>query len=208
MIATLLDALAASRRLGFLGPGPVEDHLHHARAFARAVPDAPGRAVDLGTGGGLPGLVLAAECWPATRWWFVDAQARRTEFLREAVAALGLDDRVDVVTGRAEEVGRSPLREAADLVVARSFGAPAVTAECAAPLLAVGGHLVVSEPPAADRAVRWPDAGLAALGLAFGDGCVDDQGDQPVHLAVLAKVAPSDERHPRRTGVPGKRPLW
>ena len=48
-------------------------------------------------------------------------------------------------------------------MTARSFGPPAATAECAAPLLAVGGLLVVSEPP--DGPDRWPADALAALGL-------------------------------------------
>ena len=53
------------------------------------------------------------------------------------------------------------LRAAFDLVVARSFGAPAVTAECAVGFLATGGHLAVSEPPEPE-ADRWPPEGLAA----------------------------------------------
>ena len=138
----LLAVLDRSRALGFLGPGPVEDHLHHALAFARAVATPPARALDLGAGGGLPGLVLASRIWPGTSWTFLDAQQKRTEFLREVVTDLGLDDRVAVITERAEVLGRSPdHRGVYDLVVSRSFGPPAVTAECGAPLLRPGGRL-------------------------------------------------------------------
>ena len=150
MTLELTDLLEEARQRGFLGPGPVEPHLDHARAFAVAAGAPPARAADLGAGGGLPGLVLAAEFWPDAKWVFVDAQQKRTEFLREAVEDLGLDDRVHVLTERAELVGQDlDHRGTYDLVVSRSFGPPAVTIECAAPLLRVGGAFVVSEPPLA-----------------------------------------------------------
>lgn len=207
MTDALVEVLTRSRSLGFLGPGPVEDHIRHGLAFAEVVPSAPARALDLGAGGGLPGLVLATHRWPACRWTFLDAQTRRTAFLEEAVAELGLGQRVAVVTDRAERTGRSAdQRGSYDLVVARSFGPPAVSVECAAPLLRPGGLLVVSEPPTA-AADRWPTAGLA------GAGCSPAQhrtvvGDPETHLVVITRTGDPIERLPRRVGVPAKRPLF
>jgi 16S rRNA (guanine527-N7)-methyltransferase len=209
LTATLTGLLERSRQLGFLGPGPIEAHIPHALAFASASHPDPARALDLGAGGGLPGLVLAASVWPATVWTFVDANLRRTDFLREAVDALDLGARVEVITERAEVVGQdATLRGTYDLVVARSFATPAVTAECAAPLLRVGGRLVVSEPPDVDLAARWPREPLAAMGFAPPDARTVDLDDGPVHLAVieLAELAPA--RLPRRVGIPVKRPLF
>lgn len=210
MTDQLVALLEESRRRGFLGPGPVEDHLDHARAFAVAAGRAPGRAVDLGAGGGLPGLVLAAIEWPSTRWVFLDAQLRRTTFLQEAVEELGLADRVEVVTARAEEFGRLPERRSAhDLVVSRSFGPPAVTVECAAPLLAVGGVLVVSEPPSGDAASRWPTDGLAMCGAGpVATVVVEAAAGRTAHLVRIDQVERCDERYPRRVGIPAKRPLF
>ncbi|MGZ4710399.1 MAG: RsmG family class I SAM-dependent methyltransferase, partial [Acidimicrobiales bacterium] len=144
----LVGVLERSRDLGFLGPGPVEPHIEHARRFSAALTGPrPARALDLGSGGGLPGLVLIL-AWPSTVWCLLDANQRRTDFLTDAVDELGVADRVTVVRGRAEEVAHDPAhRGRFDLVVARSFGKPAVTAECAAGFLVVGGMLVVSEPP-------------------------------------------------------------
>ena len=151
-----------ARAHGFLGPRPVIEQARHALAFLAAPTDEPQQAVDLGSGGGIPGLVLARHGWPGCRWLLLEAGARRSDFLRQAVTALRLEDRVEVVQGRAEEMGRDPQRRhVADLVVARSFGPPAVTAECAAPLVAVGGMVVVSEPPVVVRrplAERRPGA--------------------------------------------------
>ncbi|MGH9120995.1 MAG: RsmG family class I SAM-dependent methyltransferase, partial [Acidimicrobiales bacterium] len=105
-----------------------------------------GLSVDLGSGAGLPGLVLACS-WPESRWILMDSSTRRTAWLASAVERLGVSARVRVLCARAEVVGRGELRGSIHHVVARSFGAPAVTAECAAPLLRIGGSLVVAEPP-------------------------------------------------------------
>lgn len=210
MTDLLAELLRESRRRGFLGPGPVEDHLDHARAFAVAAGVEPATALDLGAGGGLPGLVLAAEAWPECRWVFLDAMQKRTDFLREAVEALDLAERVRVLTVRAEEAGRDPgCREVHDLVVARSFGAPAVALECAAPLLATGGWLVVSEPPDGPAQDRWPAAGLDQLGCGPAEAVeVAARGSATRRFVRIAKVASVPDRYPRRVGVPTKRPLF
>lgn len=208
MTDQLIGLLTESRQRGFLGPGPVEDHLDHARAFAVPVGRAPERALDLGAGGGLPGLVLAATMWPATRWTFLDAMAKRTAFLIEAVDALGIGERVEVVTARAEELGRQDEhRGAYDLVVARSFGAPAVALECAAPLLRVGGSFVGSEPPTVPIEQRWPVDGVALLcgGIPT---AITVEGVEPVHLVVIEQQEACPDRFPRRVGIPAKRPLF
>jgi 16S rRNA (guanine527-N7)-methyltransferase len=194
----LLAQLERSRQLGFLGPGPVDAHLRHSEAYLGALVDVTGTVVDLGSGGGVPGLVVAV-ARPDLHLVLVDAMAKRCRFLVEAARALDLD--AEVVEGRAEEIGRSAWRGRADAVIARSFGPPAVTAECAAPLLRVGGWLVVSEPPEATS--RWPAGDLAVLGLQPADRCIDG-----VTLQVLAQVAPCPARFPRRTGIPAKRPLF
>jgi len=140
----------------------------HARGFAAATPPPASTDLvcDLGSGGGLPGLILAVEVWPESRWVLLEAMAKRSELLVWAVGHLGIGDRVAVVHGRSEHVGRpgEPLRAACRLVTSRGFGAPATTAEAAAPLLAPGGRLVVSEPPGS-RGERWPADGLEPLGL-------------------------------------------
>ncbi|MEX2659219.1 MAG: RsmG family class I SAM-dependent methyltransferase [Acidimicrobiales bacterium] len=208
---TLTAVLEQARTLGFLGPGPVANHVEHAVAFLDLLEDGPGAEgpfVDLGSGGGVPGLVLAT-LLPRSRWVLLDSMVRRTRFLDVAVAALGLEDRVEVVTARAEAAGRDPGRRGAHrAVVARSFAAPPVLAECAAPLLRPGGTVIVSEPPAeadADgpRPGRWPRAGLAEVGLAL-----DHWVAGPPSLIRLRAEAGCPRRFPRPTGVPGKQPLW
>jgi 16S rRNA (guanine527-N7)-methyltransferase len=208
--ARLIEVLERSRGLGFLGPGSVRVHVDHAAGFAAGIEPAPVQFLDLGSGGGVPGLVLARR-WPASRAVLLDARERRCGFLREAVRDLDLGERVVVVWARAEEAGhRDYLRGVFDVVVARGFGPPAVTAECGAPFLRVGGTLAVSEPPgdgdagaAPNASDRWAAAGLARLGLAVGRSWTDGYRYQ-----ALDQVEPCPSRYARNPGVPGKRPLF
>lgn len=206
MVGPILERSAA---LGFLGGMPISEQIEHAVGFGKAAEEhlgrAPSSALDLGTGGGIPGLVLAA-VWPSLELTLFDANERRTLFLAEEIESWGVSDQVSVLRGRAEESGRDPrLRGAFELVTARSFGSPAVTAECAAPLLASDGILVVSEPPDADPSVRWPVEGLAIVGLA--PGRVYRHRDR-FSYQVLVKTGATPDRFPRRTGIPTKRPLF
>ncbi len=190
--SVLVEVLGEAAGLGFLGPGPVEAHIIHAARFADALrPTAD--VLDLGSGGGMPGLVLAA-LHPDLMVVLLDARTNRTDFLARAVGRLGWAARVTVVAGQAETLGRSPdWRGRCSAVVARSFGSPSVTAEDAAPFLAVGGQLLVSEPPDSS-AGRWPAAGLALVGL---------EADEPMEgLASFTQARPCPDRFPRRRQRP------
>jgi 16S rRNA (guanine527-N7)-methyltransferase len=158
----LYDVLSEASELGFIGGHSLVDHVAHARRFGDALAGVD-TVLDLGSGGGLPGLVLAWD-QPDLAVVLLDANSKRTDFLQRAVGRLGLGERVQVWAGRAETIGRDASRRASQAaVVSRSFGSPSRSAECASPFLRVGGRFVVSEPPAV--ADRWPAAGLARLGL-------------------------------------------
>jgi 16S rRNA (guanine527-N7)-methyltransferase len=192
----LEEVLTEARGLGLLGPGPVGAHIAQAQLFAAASPAPPGHFLDLGSGAGVPGLVLLRS-WPESRASLLDGSDRRAAFLRRAVIRLGLEERAEVIAARAEEAGRdADLRGAFDLVVSRGFGPPALTAECAAPFLQVGGGLLVSDPPGG--ADRWPAPALAALGL------VPDPIAGPIRRLVQASACP--DAYPRRR--PARPPLF
>ncbi|MCI4354437.1 MAG: class I SAM-dependent methyltransferase [Thermoplasmata archaeon] len=205
----LLEVLTEARTRGFLGPGPVEHECRHAEDLALAIEPFSGAFLDLGSGGGVPGLVLAQQ-WPEARGVLLDSHQRRCSFLRTALARLGLEDRIQVACGRAESLARTPaLREQFDLVVARAFAGPAATAECGVAFLTPSGRLVVTEPPHDPKetevdAVRWPPAGLTELGFS---GAVRVRHGE-AGAVVLERSGALDERWPRREGVPAKRPRW
>ncbi|MBA3653781.1 MAG: class I SAM-dependent methyltransferase [Actinobacteria bacterium] len=198
--------MEAAQERGFLGPAPVEEHWRHALGFAAAIAGSetkmPSTALDLGAGGGVPGLALA-EHWPSSRWTLLDAELRRVRFLAEAVEDLGWGQRVTVVHARAEEAARTDMRGSVELVCARSFGSPAVTAECGAPFLRVGGVLVVSDPPSGGGD-RWPAAGVAELGLDVSAHVAVDGG----HFTVLRQAQPTPEKYPRRPSARTRHPLF
>jgi 16S rRNA (guanine527-N7)-methyltransferase len=201
----LTAQLEQARKRGMLGPGPVETHLEHAGAMASAVdPHFRGRFLDLGSGAGVPGLFLLA-VWPEARGTLLDARRRRCLFLKTSLEELGLGDRGSIACGQAEELARRPaFRGQYDLVVARGFGAPGTTAECAVGFLRSGGRVVVSEPPGEPDGARWPAGGLEELGLLGPEMRGGDVG----RFAVLTTEGPPTDRWPRRVGVPGRRPLW
>ena len=198
----LLEVLERSKELGFLGPGAVRAHVLHARAFLPEVADAS-TVLDLGSGGGVPGLVLAWDR-PGTELLLLDAMEKRCRFLEWAV------DRLDrplarVRCGRAEELARDPaLRGGFDVVTARSFAPPPVAAECAAGFLHVGGRLVVSEPPQEGSIDRWPAGPLDELGMRP----TGVSATETATLQVVEQFRECPERFPRRVGVPAKRPLF
>ena len=198
------QVLERAKALGFLGPGAVSEHLEHAQAYEAACDGAfTGRAADLGSGGGVPALPLAL-AWPASTWVLIDRSERRAAFLEDAVRTLGISDRVQVRNEPAERSGRDlELRGQLHLVVARSFGPPGTAAECAAPLLALGGLLVVSEPPSPSTA-RWPTDELARLGLGPARLLTTSTGT----IAVLEQRTPCPDRYPRTEGKPAKAPLF
>ena len=197
----LEGVLRDAQRIGLLGRDPVRRHIEHASAWADAL--VPDRFLDLGSGAGVPGLVLAW-IWPEVEGVLLDGQVKRAAWLRAAVARLGLHHRITVVEGRAEELAHGPgLREAFPLVVARGFGPPATTAEIGSGFVTTGGSLTVSEPPQPDPD-RWPAAELSTLGLEIFSEVVQSGG----RFVILRKHSPLDEHLPRQRGLPLRNPLW
>jgi 16S rRNA (guanine527-N7)-methyltransferase len=201
----LPHALENPRARGFLGPQALGPQVLHAEGFAlcweaiRAAP--PDSFLDLGSGGGLPGLVLL-DRWRC-RAVFLDSMNKRSNFLSDVVNWSDSPEG-EVVTARAEEAARRPEFDGVfDLVTARSFGPPAVTAECAVRFLKVGGALVVSEPPDDAETGRWKPSGLGQLGLT--DLGRTRQGSA---FRVLVKERVTAQRFPRESGIPKKLPLF
>lgn len=156
----LIETLRLAQRLGMLGPMPIGAAIAHARAFVAVLDTTHGRVVDLGSGAGLPGLVIAHDR-PDLEAVLVDRRAKRADALERAVRRLGMADRVSV---RCEDVRDTIQSEGAvfDAVTARSFGPPETTLAFAAALRAPHGVIVISDPPAGDR---WADAAVDRLGL-------------------------------------------
>jgi 16S rRNA (guanine527-N7)-methyltransferase len=166
---------------------------------------AAGSVADLGSGAGLPGLVLAAAL-PAVEFHLVESQQSRCAYIGASAAAMGLHN-VRVVCARAEEWPDG--RGAHDLVVTRALAPQAVVLEYAAPLLAAGGHLVEWRGRRDADQETWALRAAAELGLEREEirSVSPFAAAQDRHLHVFRKVADTPERFPRRPGVAARRPL-
>ena len=163
------------------------------------------KVVDVGSGGGLPGLPLKI-ARPDLSVTLVEADQEKAAFLVRACADLGLRD-VQVLARRAEEVGHEPLyREAFDIAVARALAPMRVLAELCLPLVKVGGRLLAQKTEAeelseAGHAIEAMGgvlrAVVAAPSAARGSGTV----------VIVDKVRSTPPAYPRRPGIPGRRPL-
>ncbi|HET9416302.1 MAG TPA: 16S rRNA (guanine(527)-N(7))-methyltransferase RsmG [Candidatus Limnocylindria bacterium] len=160
-------------------------------------------AVDLGSGGGVPGVVLAL-ARPDVAWTLVDAVRKKADALRSFADALRLTN-VTVVAERAEILGRGAARESHDAATARACAALPVLAEYALPLVRIGGSLLAWKGRIGSEELEAGEAASAVLG----------GGPTEVRPSVVAghsfvlvpKVGPTPERYPRRPGLPARRPL-
>lgn len=187
----------------------VEKHALDALLGLTELPADADSLVDVGSGGGVPGIPLAL-ARPGWRVTLIESERRKAAFLEEAARALGIADRVTVRAERAERAGRDPaLRDAAAAAVVRAVGAAATCLELALPLVRPGGRAVLYRGPAhADEDLAAARAAAPLLGggaprsraLALPSGAGRC-------LLIVPKVAPTPERFPRRDGVPAKRPL-
>lgn len=168
-------------------------------------------AVDVGSGAGLPALVLALAL-PGLEVVALEATAKKCRFVAAAVARLGLVN-ARVVCSRAEEVSaRVPpegLRESFDVAVVRAVGPLAVIAELAVPLVRPGGAFVAMKGPLSDQERLQGESALAILG----GGQLDAVRVEPFPgaterwLYMSAKQTRTPPRYPRRVGVAAKKPL-
>jgi 16S rRNA (guanine527-N7)-methyltransferase len=165
------------------------------------------RIADVGSGAGLPGLVLAAAL-PETRVDLIESIERKCAFLRDAIARMGLAN-ASAVCERSEDWAAGGGREAYDAVTARAVGPLATLAELASPLLREGGVL------AAWKGARSAEeeAGLAEAGDRLAMETMEIRSVQPYpasrdrHIHLLRKNGPTPNGLPRRAGMAAKRPF-
>lgn len=166
------------------------------------------RCIDVGTGAGFPGLPLRI-LLPDLRLTLLESVGKKVTWLQYIVRRLGLSD-VEIVQGRAEEIGRDAAhRERYDVVVARAVAPLNVLAEYCLPFCRKGGRFVAPKGEDAVHEAREAEAAIHALGgrlvavkrVPLPEMLADH------HLVVIDKVEPTPERYPRRTGIPTKRPL-
>lgn len=172
-------------------------------------PQTPLRCIDVGTGGGFPGLAVAIAL-PGARLTLVDSVGRKTAAVMAMAHSLGLADRVQVRTERIERTGQDPAcRGRFDRAMARAVASAPVVAEYLVPLLQKDGEALLYRG-------RWSEADAHQLGIALkplqASLLACQQRDLPAdkgprHLLRLRPLATCPATYPRAVGIPAKLPL-
>lgn len=173
---------------------------------------APLRVVDVGSGGGVPGLPLAI-VMPGVRFTLVEPTGKKAAFLRKAAEALGLTN-VTVIQGRAEVLGQDHKgtergdglgahREGYDAATARALGHLATVVELCAPLVKPGGLVLAVKGAKADQEVEEAGKAIGLVGARHA-GTVDTPTGR---IVVLEKATRTPRLYPRRDGEPKRAPL-
>lgn len=172
------------------------------------------KLIDVGTGAGFPGLVLAI-VRPHWQIVLMDALQKRVRFLESIVDALELQN-VTCVHMRAEEGGQHLAhREQYDVAVARAVAALPILAEYLLPFVKVEGHMVAMKGQCQDEIVDSQSAcctlgGQTALAQTYTLPCLDEAGQIDLvqrTMVVIEKVKQTPKMYPRANGMPKKKPL-
>jgi len=187
-----------------LAAGPTDGLVEDCLVLVDHLGDAR-RVVDVGSGGGLPGLPLKI-VRPDLDVVLVEADGDKAAFLVHACAQLGLQG-VEVDNRRAEEAARDPrLREAFDLAVARALAPMPVLAELCLPFVRVGGRLLAQKTEAEDVGAAGRAIGMLGGGPARVVAAPSNLRRAGTIVAV-EKIGPTPDGYPRRAGLPARKPL-
>jgi 16S rRNA (guanine527-N7)-methyltransferase len=159
------------------------------------------RLIDVGSGGGVPGIPLAIAL-PALKVRLVESTQKKCAFLEWTARRLGLRN-VAVTCERAERTGTSDLRESFDIATARALGPLSVVCELTLPLVRVGGLALLVKGAKADEELDAAKRAIALLGAAHAGTLETPTG----RIVVLEKRAPTPRTYPRREGEPKRAPL-
>jgi 16S rRNA (guanine527-N7)-methyltransferase len=164
--------------------------------------------LDIGTGGGLPGMVLAIAC-PEFSTYLLDSTGKKIAFLDDVVRELGLEN-VTTIHARAEEIAHQPrYRNAFDLVTARAVTTLPALLELALPTLRTNGTMLLPKGVEIEEEL---EAGRRAAEILRGEivsaELLPDIGSTvETRLVIARKLATTPSAYPRRSGMPSKNPL-
>lgn len=162
--------------------------------------------IDVGTGGGFPGVPLAALC-PEKNFVLADSLAKRLRVIDEVALDSGIAN-ITTVHGRAEDLGRNPdYRETFDVCVSRAVASLPVLLEYCLPFVKAGGVFIAYKGPEAEEEIKISSNALKKLGGRI-DRIVDvSDGTYSHNLIVITKSSSTPKAYPRKAGTPSKDPL-
>ena len=181
-------------------------HVGDAMTLLPMLPAGAHRLADVGSGGGIPGIVLGI-VRPDAQVVLIESTKKKAEFLASAVKELKLVN-VTVDSRRAEEVGRSAARESFDVVLARAVGTLDILIEWLLPLVKVGGVVLAMKGPKGAEELKRAQPIISMLGGGAGEMLDADLQAGMGHLIIkIPKVARTPPRFPRDPSVAKGLPL-
>lgn len=164
------------------------------------------RIIDMGTGGGFPGVPLAVLC-PEKEFVLADSLAKRLKVIDQLTRECDIEN-VTTVHGRAEDLGRNPkYRETFDVCVSRAVASLPVLLEYCLPLVKPGGVFIAYKGPDAEEEIKLSKNALNKLGGKL-DRVEDvSDGTYSHNLIVITKSSSTPKTYPRKAGTPSKIPL-
>ncbi|RAK05438.1 16S rRNA (guanine527-N7)-methyltransferase [Halanaerobium saccharolyticum] len=166
------------------------------------------RWLDIGTGAGFPGMVLKLFL-PGDSFYLLDSSAKKVNFLNQLIYKLGLKG-IDATHGRAEDLAKlEEWRGSFDYVCSRAVASLNVLLEYAVPFLKVGGLAYFYKGPEYQAEITEARSALETLGAEIKESIeLDVPGlEAERYLIIVEKNDPTDNKYPRRAGIPKKRPL-
>ena len=164
--------------------------------------------IDVGTGAGFPGLVLAM-AMPKTRVTLLDAQRKRLDFLETVIQNTGTEN-AETIHARAEDGARNPaLREGFDAAAARALAPRNVLCEYLMPFVRVGGRILCWKGPALAEEMENGRKAAFLLGGRVGEAvsCPILGRDWDHRILPVDKIRKTPSLYPRRAGIPKAKPL-
>lgn len=181
------------------------DALGLLQVVHEAQPSGPRLAIaDVGTGGGVPGIILALVL-PDADVTLIDSTAKKTSFLERAIEALGLNN-CTVLTQRVEKLAGYPVgryRDRFDLVVARALAKVSVASELCVPLARVDGLVALIKGQRAGEELEEAKTALYELHTHH-IGTIETSTGR---IVVLEKTRKTPKKYPRPEGEPSRRPI-
>lgn len=163
--------------------------------------------IDLGTGGGLPGVPIKI-VRPDLVITLLDSNRKKTLFLKDTIKILGLE-KINVVNKRAEEIGQeAEHREKYNYIFSRAVAKMSVLAELALPLLTLGGEAIFYKGPRGDDEFKTAEGAIETCGGALKYvKSYDLKNGESRKLYVIKKIKATPGKYPRKSGKPGKNPI-